>query len=500
MNDLGFEPTGGTPKNPVPLLEQRIELLEGEVRTLHQKLIAARRQLAVLQGGDPQQAIDQILSELKKADEERIARERELIEAQKAAEVPKPSKPTRRGHGPTPQPQLPEIVEDYKLSPKECNCEICGGTLKEMEGQFEETEEISVIERRYVKKIIRRQKYRCTCNSNIKTAPQPARLVPGGRYSLDFAIHVAVNKYLDHAPLERQVRMMERQGLSVTSQTLWDQLYALSCVVRPTYDAYGRLVLEEPVVHADETRWPLLNGSKTASTAWTRTTPQIAHYTILGSKSAKAGHLLFSGYQGIVVCDGYAVYPKLARAGPGMRLANCWFHAQRKFREAADNNPLACRRILDLIGQLYAVEKRFPGPFPGNEAIQAQRLQARQEESKTILAEIRRWAETEVGLPRSDLGRAVRYMLKRWDALTLFVENPLVPLDNNAAERSLRGPVVGRKNHYGSKTKQGTVVTAILYTILETAKLHGIDPGSYLKTVATRALTAPGTVTLAQDL
>ncbi len=278
-------------------------------------------------------------------------------------------------------------------------------------------------------------------------------------------------------------------------------------VVKPSYGALGRLVLKAHVLHADETRWPLLNGSANSPwMVWNRSTPEIAHYTILSSKSTKAARGLFSGFGGIVVVDGYAVYEKLtreqseARAGPQMQLANCWAHALRKFRDIQENFPTACGRILKLIGRLYKVEKQVPGPFPGNEAAQRLRLRLRQEESKPLLKEIRTWAETEVGLPRSELGKAVRYMLKRWTALTRFVDDPQIPLDNNAAERALRGPVVGRKNHYGSKSKRGTQVAAIFYTLLETAKLCGVEPAFYLKTVAERALRDPGTVTLPQEL
>ncbi len=273
----------------------------------------------------------------------------------------------------------------------------------------------------------------------------------------------------------------------------------------PVADPHPRLAA--PVLHADETRWPLRNGSaKSPWMVWNRSTPEIAHYKILSSKSAKAARGLFSGFDGIIVVDGYAVYEKLrrenseARAGPQMKLANCWAHALRKFRDIEDNFPTACRRILKLIGQLYKVEKQVPGPFPGDEAAQRLRLRLRQEESKPLLQKIRTWAETEVGLPRSELRKAVRYMLKRWPALTRFVDDPQIPLDNNAAERALRGPVVGRKNHYGSKSKRGTQVAAILYTLLETAKLCGVEPAFYLRTVAERALRKPGTVTLPHDL
>lgn len=516
MNGTSFEPTNGSPKDPIPLWEKRVELLENEVKMLHSKLLAARRELALLRGSDPQLAFDELLAELERAEKLRLERERELAEAQARGEAEGESssqgdedsscdsssgKRRRKGHGPRPQLQLPRIEELYELSSEQCQCKICGGQLEPMGDQFEEFEEITVLEREYVKKVHKRRKYRCRCNSCIETAPGPLRLIPGGRYSLDFAVHVAVDKYLDHLPLERQSDRMERYGLEASSQTLWDQLNALASVVEATYQALGTKVLEEPVVHADESRWPLLSGpGKSNWTIWTRSTPEIAHYAIRSSKSTRAARRLFSGYKGIIVADGYAVYEKLVRAGPDLHLANCWAHVLRKFRKIQDNFPTSCQSILKLIGQLYKIERKVPGPFPGDDAAQRLRLELRKKESQPIVKEIRLWVDTEIGLPRSKLGKAVKYMLKRWQGLTLFVDNPQVPLDNNAAERSLRGPVVGRKNHYGSKSRRGTEVAAIFYTLLETAKLCGVEPAYYLKTVAKRALRQPGTVTFPQEL
>ncbi len=483
---------------------------------LHKKLLAARREVALLSGGDPQQVLDELLAELQRVERERLSRERELAEAHKAEEDQlskgsESSTPKQRGHGPRKQPRLPVTEKLYELEGEQCTCKACGGQLEPMGEQFEEFEEITVFERRYVKTIHKRRKYRCRCNGCVETAPGPLRFLPGGRYSLDFAIQVAVDKYLDHLPLERQCRIMARHGLDVSSQTLWDQLDTLARYAGPTYEEYGRRVLQNPVVHADETRWPLLDGKKRTSswTIWTRSTPQLVHYQIVGSRSAKAAKRLFSGFDGVVVVDGYAVYEKLikdarrhrpARDGPRMRLANCWAHALRKFSSIEEHFPTECRRILQWIGQLYDIEDLVPGPFPGDEAAQRLRLQLRQEKSKPILQEIRAWAETEVGLPRSALGKAIKYMLKRWTALTRFVDDPLIPLDNNAAERNLRGPVVGRKNHYGSKSKRGTEVAAIFYSLLETAKLCGIDPVLYLRTVIEKALQDPGAVTMPEDL
>jgi transposase len=491
--------TAGTPKNPVPLLVQRVELLEKENALLHKKLQNAYRKLAEAKGQDAQQALQELVDELKKAEEARRA----LEDAEAPAPPPqkKKKKRKRKGHGPTPQPNLRSTESVIELPEGQRTCPACKGDLLEPLGdQFEEYEEVDVIEREYVLRKVKRRKYRCRCNSAVVTAKQQPRLIPGGRYSLDFAVSVAVDKYLDHTPLERQVRAMARLGLNVTSQTLCDQLYPLVKALLPTYKALERRLLEADIVHADETRWPMLDRPKgTPWCVWARCTPDIAHYSLLNSKSAEAGRSLFSDYSGVIVVDGYAVYEKLAKEKSDLRLANCWAHTLRKFKDIRENFPRPCEKILSLIGALYGVEQQVPGDFPGDEQAQALRHRLREETSKPILGQIRHWAMTEVGLPKSELGKAVKYMLKRWDGLTRFLEDPRIALDNNAAERALRGPVIGRKVHYGSKSQQGTQVAAVLYTVLETAKLCGVDPAAYLKAAATAALEKPGTVLLPHD-
>jgi transposase len=157
-------------------------------------------------------------------------------------------------------------------------------------------------------------------------------------------------------------------------------------------------------------------------------------YRILPGKSADEGRKVLGDYRGTVVADGFAVYDVLARDGPGFTLAHCWAHATRKYDEIAEQWPSACAEIGVLIGELYAIERLVPGPFPGDAAAQALRQQLRHERSQPLLDQIWHWATVQVGLPRSDFGKAVRYMLERWDGLTRFVNDPLIPLDNNAAD------------------------------------------------------------------
>jgi hypothetical protein len=182
------------------------------------------------------------------------------------------------------------------------------------------------------------------------------------------------------------------------------------------------------------------------------------------------------------------------------QLAHCWAHTKRKYDEIADRWPTACAEIQALIGELHAVERLVPRPFPGSAEVQAERRRLRQERSRPVLDRIWHWATVQVGLPRSDFGKAVRYVVERWTGLTRFVDDPRIPVDNNAIERGLRGPVVGRKNHYGSKSPRGTQVAALFYTLCETAKLVGVDPHAYLLRAVETAIAQPGAVTLSDTL
>jgi transposase len=413
----------------------------------------------------------------------------------------RPQQPAHPGHGPRPQPALPVVEIRHELAVDDRQCPACGGVLIDMTGQVETSERITSVKLTYQVECHVRQKYRCRCNGAVVTAPGPAQVLPGSRYAPKFGIGVAVAKYADHLPLERQVRMMAREGLTVASQTLWDQINAIAHHLAPTYEALGRRALEAPVINVDETRWPMMGSLTPAKgTVWTVRSPTVSFYRILPGKSADEGRQVLHGYRGTVVADGFAVYEVLARDGPAFTLAHCWSHAKRKYEEIAEHWPVACAEIGTLIGELYAIERLVPGPFPGDAAAQELRRHLRQERSRPVLDHIWQWATGQVGLPRSDFGKAVRYMLERWAGLTRFVDDPCVPLDNNAAERALRGPVVGRKNHYGSRSLRGTQVAALFYTLCETAKLAGIDPHAYLLRALYAAIAQPGTITYPEDL
>jgi transposase len=369
-----------------------------------------------------------------------------------------------------------------------------------MTGQFEDSEEVTVVERHFVLVKHRRQKYRCRCNANVVTAPAPLKLKPSCRYSPEFAVEVAVAKYLDHSPLERQVRIMRREGLLIDSQTLWDQLNTLAHHLEPSYKATRERVLASPILFADETSWRLLEKDTKKWWVWGAASHDAVYYEIRDSRSTESAEGLLEGYKGIVMADGYGVYESLSRASPNLTLVNCWQHARRKFEDIAENFRRESAEILSLIGELYEVERVLPrwdpsAPDSAQREVLEERGRLRKTRSREILGRIRDWAYAERPLPESELGKAIAYMGARWRGLTRFLEDPRVPLDNNHAERAMRGVVLGRKNHYGSKSRRGTEVAAIFYTLLETAKLAGVEPKAYLTRAIRTALAEPGAVT-----
>jgi transposase len=480
-------------------LRQIAHLLERENDRLHDRLRELIDEITRLRGQDPTRLQRELalLTELLEKREEAVRASRETPSSNGTKER-KPQK----GHGPRPQPELALAEEVHQLPEGDRSCSVCGGELSEMTGQFEESEEVTVIERSFVLVTHRRQKYRCRCNANVVTAPPALKLQPSCRYSPEFAVEVAVAKYLDHSPLERQVRIMLREGLSIESQTLWDQLSVLAYHLEPSYEAVRERVLDSPLVFADETSWRLLErkGAK-KWWVWGAACHDAVYYEIRDSRATESAEGLLEDYAGIVMADGYGVYEALSRASPKITLVNCWAHARRKFEDIAEKFPRASAEMLSLIGELYEVERALPRWDPSAEeeaqrGVLKERRRVRQDRSREILGRIREWVYAERPLPESELGKAIAYMGGRWKGLTAFLEDPRVPLDNNHAERAMRGVVLGRKNHYGSKSRRGTEVAAIFYTLLETAKLAGVEPKAYLRRATRAALANPGSATL----
>jgi transposase len=474
------------------ILRQAAKLLVGENKRLVDKVVALTSENLALKGASPAD-LQLRLAQL----EAQLAVKNKLLfgkssEKRAVEKTEAPERKPRVGHGPREQPALPVVEKVFELDAADLGCPKCGKKLSAFKGQFEESEEITVVERRFVLAKQKRQKYRCECNACIETAPGPVKLFSGARYSVDFAIEVVIAKYLDHAPLERQVRIMAREGLVVDSQTLWDQIERLARILGDAKEALHVYVLAHAVIGADETRWRLLDGKGRDTgeakqwQVWAVAAPDAVAYCIEDSRSAEAAKKALRDFKGAVMADGYGVYESLAKAPGSFILANCWAHVRRKYLDVEHAFPAQVREVVDLIGEIYAVDRLCPTGPPGDDL----RRRLRNERSREVVERTRAWAVTAKTrtLPESGLVKAIDYMLGMWKGLVRFLDDPRIPLDNNGTERGLRGVVVGRKNHYGSKSRRGTEVAAIFYSLIESAKLAGVEPKAYLRRAVEAAL------------
>jgi transposase len=479
-------------------------LLDRENARLHERIRTLIGELAKLRGEDGQK---QLQLELLKLQEQTVLLQQKLFGASSEKRTgdgdgngEKPAREKRPGHGPRTQAELPIEPVRHELDAADQICATCGDPLCEWTDQTEDSDEITVVERTFLIHHHQRQKYRCKKGCAPVTAPPPPKLMEGGRYSIEFAIHIAVCKYLDHLPLERQVRIFEREGLRIDSQTLWDQLWALYQLLKASYDALRGEVFKKCLIHADETPWYMLKKGPTKTWyAWSIACIDAVYHRIQPSRSAVEAAMMLEGYQGVVLVDGYKAYQTVARAGPAFILAYCWAHVRRKLMDAEKFEPAATTAI-NMIAELYDVERDLPDPhgLDGEDLARAldERRRARVEHSAPIVDRIFAWAAQQKARPRGKFDEALGYLQGLKAGLVRFLENPWIPLDNNLGERGLRGLVVGRKNHYGSKSLRGTEVAAAFYSLIETARLRGEDPATYLKRAVLAALANPGTVTV----
>lgn len=480
--------------NDPELLRAVAKIQDAEIRRLHQKLSLLTQQLEAAKGSDAA-TIQARLALL----------EKELTDAQKRAynngseRRPRPKesdskveKKDQKGHGPTPQPELPIKEVLHELDAADMICTSCGGQLSPWEGQFEESEEIDVVDIQYVLKKHRRQKYRCGCGGCVETALPPPKLIKGGRYSLGFAIHVALEKYGSHLPLERQVKRMARSGLRVESQTLWDQLLALSRCFSGARDRLHKYLLSKDVLMADETRWPVLGVSGRSTKNWfdwVLVAEDAVLHSIMETRSNEAADALLQGFKGVLLTDAYIVYASRA-AALGFTHAHDWCHARRYFVDAEPTAPEVAPAILDEIGTLFLIEREIAEKFDGlsRDNALALRLRLRQEKSKPVVEKIGAEAMKIRALAESPIGRAVKYLENQWPGLIRFLDDPRIPITSNAAEGALRSPVLGRNNYVGSKSKLGTEVAATFYSLIESARINGLDPARYLAAGAEASL------------
>ena len=462
----------------------RVSLKESE--RLKNELKAAHEQL---RGKDPAKA-EQLALKLAKVERQHAAALKALF-GQKSERRPSDKKKGKArtpqtGHGPRRQLRLPVQPVLHQIADMNLQCKLCATRLTTWQDQFEESDEIDFVAPQVIIKRHKRQKYRCTCGGCIVTSPGPRKLFPKARYSINFALHVVLQKYRYHMPLARQVKAFSSMGLDVTTATLWDYLFAVYGLLEPVMSRLEEHLLQQPVMGIDETKWRLLKSEQRGKSAtwwvWVRRVQNAVHYTLDERRTKAVALRLLKDYTGTIIADGYFAYESAAKANPELTLANCWSHARREVLPY-EADPRGAR-VLRVIRRMYRLEamaqKRGLSP--------PELLQWRQRKTRPLLEALFRWLHT-LEIPSTfELKSALQYIVKREKGLTHFLSAPLVSPDNNATERVIRGVVLGRKNHGGSRSKDGIRVAGLFYSLIDSAILAGVEPGEYLEQAVAAAL------------
>lgn len=355
-------------------------------------------------------------------------------------------------------------------------------------------------------KVVRhvREAFACRACEQVVQAPAPHHAVPRGRAGPGLLAHIAVAKFDDHLPLYRQAEIYARDGVDLATSTLSGWLGATAATLRPLVDLLRREVIaNSAVLHGDDTPIPVLapgSGKTRTGRLWTYlrderphggTRPPAAVFFASLDRRGERPLAHLACFSGVLVADGYAGFNGLyeeARPGGALTEAGCWAHVRRKIFDvhAATGSALAAK-ALARIGALYGIERELHGKPPDA------RTRERQARAKPLAAALKVWAERSLTqLPgRSELAKALRYMLARWSALTRAFDDGRIALDNNAAERALRGVAVGRKNYLFAGSDLGAERAAVFYSLIETAKLNRLDPEVYLRDVLTRIADHP---------
>jgi transposase len=344
-----------------------------------------------------------------------------------------------------------------------------------------------------------RPAYSCSKCEAMAQAPMPALPIPRAMAGASVIAHVIMSKYADHLPLYRQAEIYARDGLDLDRGTLADWVGKAAWLLRPLADRIGEHVMAGNVIHADDTPVPVLapgHGKTKTGRLWIYLRDERPHagpappavlYRYTPDRKGERCREHLGAFRGHLHADGYAGFAELYESGEG-RPANvievaCWAHVRRKFFDVHKGNgsPIA-RQALERIGALFDIERTIAGQCP------ERRRTVRQSSAKQKLDKLAEWLYEQLKLlsGKSELAGAIRYARSRWDALTAYVDDGRLEISNNAAENAIRPVTLGRKNWLFAGSDTGGNRAAILYTLIRTAKLNGIEPGAWLRDILAR--------------
>jgi transposase len=359
----------------------------------------------------------------------------------------------------------------------------------DMEKIGEEVTELLAIQPQkfYVKRIVR-PKYAKKDKSGIVIAELPSRIVQGGKVDVSFLVTILLDKYIDHMPLYRQIKKYERLGMKLNDSTVGFWVSEAIKILEYLYEVLEDQVQASGYLQADETPIKVLDKLKKGTThrgyywVYRAVESGLIVYDYHASRGKEQPHNFLSDYDGYLQTDGYAVYETLT--SKKIKHLCCMAHARRKFFEAQDNDQVRCTWMLDKIQALYAIESNARSLNASHEL----RLEMRQKDAVPILAEIKAWLmknSVEV-LPKSAIGKAITYMLGRWDKLSLYAQDGSLEIDNNLVENAMRPVALGRKNYLFAGSHEAAKRAGIVYSFVACCKNNGYEPYAWLEEILTK--------------
>jgi transposase len=337
----------------------------------------------------------------------------------------------------------------------------------------------------YVNQFIR-PKYVSADNMTILIAPMPDRPLPKAIAGPGLLAQIIIDKYVDHLPLHRQQQRFSREKINIPYSTISDWVSNTCKLITPLYDALQKEVLASNYLHADETPIKVLDKDKKGEThrgyfwVYHNSLQDTVLFDYQPGRGREGPSEILKDFQGHLQTDGYAAY-NIFKEQKDVTLLHCMAHARRKFIEAEQNDTVRSRYALEQIQQLYAIERKATD----EELNQLDVLKLRQQESIPVLESLGKWmqqAYVEV-LPKSAIGKALAYSIERWKQLTIYTTDGKLNIDNNPVERAIRPIAVGRKNYLFAGSHEAAQRSAMLYSLLGTCKLHGVNPFDWLKNV-----------------
>jgi transposase len=384
-------------------------------------------------------------------------------------------------------PELPRTLIHHEPDNTECRC---GCQLKRVGEDISEKLDYTPGEFTVEQHI--RGKWACEQCETLTQAPVPPQVIDKGIPTAGLLAQVLVAKYADHLPLYRQERIFGRAGIAIPRSTLAEWVGRCGVELQPLAEALRETILSHPVVHTDETPVPMLSpGKKQTHRAyiWAYCTTPFANtkavvYNFAPSRAGEHARVFLGQWQGKLVCDDYSGY----KAGFGQNITEigCMAYARRKFFDlhAANKSTLA-KDALEYIGQLYEIERQ------AKSLDEEQRYRLRQQRARPLLDAFHAWlvAQRQKVPDGSATAKAINYSLKRWNALTRYLDDGAVPIDNNWVENQIRPWALGRSNWlFAGSLRSGQRAAAVM-SLIQSARINGHDPYAYLKDVLTRLPT-----------